>query len=301
MGEQLASDHAERMERARLSLEGLSLGDAFGECFFSSAMQQRLAYRELPNAPWFYTDDTMMAWSVVDVLASCGAIDQDRLARLFAERFRRQPNRSYGAGAIRLLTAIGDGADWRGVSRDSFGGRGSFGNGAAMRVAPIGAYFADDLQRVVDAARASAEVTHAHPEGVAGAIAVAVAAAIAFENRGADSLGRDMLQVALELTPSGAVRDGIAKAISIAPETPVEIAATALGNGVQISAMDTVPFALWSAAGHVGDLEDALWSTATGMGDVDTTCAIVGGIVVMARGREGLPAEWLRRREPLED
>ncbi|HNO78623.1 MAG TPA: ADP-ribosylglycohydrolase family protein, partial [Phycisphaerae bacterium] len=118
---------------------------------------------------------------------------------------------------------------------------------------------------------------------------------------GAESLGRDMLQGALEMTPSGAVRDGIAKAISISLEAPVEIAATALGNGVRISAMDTVPFALWSAAGHVGDLEDALWSTATGMGDVDTTCAIVGGIVVMAHGRERMPAEWLRRREPLEE
>jgi ADP-ribosylglycohydrolase len=289
------------MDRARLVLEGLSLGDAFGECLFSSAMQQRLAYRELPDPPWFYTDDTMMAWSVADVLASHGAIDQDRLARLFADRFRQQPNRSYGAGAIRLLLRIGEGDDWREVSRDSFGGQGSYGNGAAMRVAPIGAYFADDLERVVDEARASAVVTHAHPEGVAGAIAVAVAAAIAFEKRVAESLGRDMLQGTLELTPDGAVRNGIAKALSISLGTPVETAATALGNGAQISAMDTVPFALWSAAAHIDDFEEALWCTADGLGDVDTTCAIVGGIVAMVVGREGLPTSWLHRREPLEE
>ncbi|MEZ6085048.1 MAG: hypothetical protein R3E58_14190 [Phycisphaerae bacterium] len=72
---------------------------------------------------------------------------------------------------------------------------------------------------------------------------MAVAAAIAFEKRGTESLGRDMLQAARDDT-GGAVRDGIAKAISISLETPVEIAATALGNGVRISAMDTVPFAL---------------------------------------------------------
>ena len=119
MSKQLASGHGVRMRRARVALEGLSLGDAFGECFFSSAMQQRLAYRVLPDAPWFYTDDTMMAWSIVDVLEAHGAIEQDRLAQLFAERFRQQPHRSYGAGAIRLLTLIGDGHDWREASRDS--------------------------------------------------------------------------------------------------------------------------------------------------------------------------------------
>ena len=59
-----------------------------------------------------------------------------------------------------------------------FGGEGSFGNGAAMRVAPLGAYFADELDAVVEQASFSAEVTHSHPEGIAGAIAVAVAAAL---------------------------------------------------------------------------------------------------------------------------
>ncbi len=49
-----------------------------------------------------------------------------------------------------------------------------------MRVAPLGAYFADDLPCLVTEARASAEITHAHPEGQAGAIAVAVAAAWAW-------------------------------------------------------------------------------------------------------------------------
>ncbi len=52
------------------------------------------------------------------------------------------------------------------------------GNGAAMRVAPIGAYFADDLDKVLYYAQASAEVTHAHIEGIVGAMAVAVASAL---------------------------------------------------------------------------------------------------------------------------
>lgn len=50
-----------------------------------------------------------------------------------------------------------------------FYGQGSYGNGAAMRVAPLGAYFADDLALATQQARLSAEVTHAHAEGLIGA------------------------------------------------------------------------------------------------------------------------------------
>ena len=44
-----------------------------------------------------------------------------------------------------------------------------------------------------------------------------------------------------------------------------------------------------------------MWTTASALGDVDTTCAIVGGIVALAVGSEGIPAEWLARREPLSE
>src|ERR1700751_2066446 len=48
-----------------------------------------------------------------------------------------------------------------------FGGQGSFGNGSAMRVATLRAYFADDLDMVVEQAERSAVTTHCHPEAVA--------------------------------------------------------------------------------------------------------------------------------------
>jgi len=58
-------------------------------------------------------------------------------------------------------------------------------------------------------------------------------------------------------------------------------------------------FALWSAAGHLSSYEDALWATVQGLGDRDTTCAIVGGIVVMYAGVESIPQSWLDAREAL--
>lgn len=50
---------------------------------------------------------------------------------------------------------------------------------------------------------------------------------------------------------------------------------------------------------HPGDLVPALWTTAEGFGDVDTTCAVVGGIVAARTGVDAVPEEWLSRREAL--
>src|SRR5262249_47308079 len=152
--------------------DGLSVGDAFGELFFvePDVVEELLEARSLPRAPWTYTDDTEMATAIVDVLDAHGGIDQAALARAFARRYAREPGRGYGGGAHGILRAFCEGVPWRVASYEAFDGMGSFGNGGAMRAAPVGAYFADDPEAVVEHARASAEVTHAHPDGQAGAI-----------------------------------------------------------------------------------------------------------------------------------
>ncbi|WP_141809231.1 ADP-ribosylglycohydrolase family protein [Nocardia bhagyanarayanae] len=281
---------ADRRSRAVASLRGLTVGDAFGGCFFVPDNLPALRARELPPDPWWWTDDTEMACSVFAVLDRHGRVDQDALAASFAEH--HDFDRGYGPSANRMLRLIRqEGGDWRELATAAFGGKGSWGNGAAMRVAPLGAYFADDPDRLIDEAAASAEITHAHPEGVAGAIAVALAAAIT------RSRGADLLDAVAARTPSGAVGDGIAAARDLLDADPAE-AARALGNGREVSAPDTVPFCLWIAA-RFDDFAEACWATASAGGDVDTTCAIVGGILG-ARGAT-IPDEWLRRCEELPD
>jgi len=154
---------------ARLSLEGLSVGDAFGQQFFYPGVVETAKPTQLPPPPWEYTDDSEMAIALVQTLEAKGTTDQDHLAARFADRYRVDPYRGYGAGARRLLEDINAGGDWRTLSREMFGGSGSFGNGAAMRVAPLGAWFAD-ASMVIEQATLSAEVTHTHQEGIAGAI-----------------------------------------------------------------------------------------------------------------------------------
>jgi ADP-ribosylglycohydrolase len=296
----LPADHETRLERALLALEGLSVGDAFGQRFFyAPSVESLIEERAWPQRPWPYTDDTEMALAIVGVLRRSGRVDQDELARVFARRYQANPGRGYGGTAHGILQAIGAGMDWRVAAGAVFDGQGSMGNGSAMRVAPVGAYFADDLDAVVEQARASAAVTHAHPDGQAGAVAIAVAAACAWQLRSDHSpdRGRQLLQTALERTPDGPTRRGIAHAAQLPLELSPRTAASLLGDGSRVICWDTVPFTLWCAARHLGNYEEALWATVAGLGDRDTTCAIVGGVVALSAG--AVPGDWRAAREPL--
>lgn len=297
----LPSDHNARLERALIALDGLSVGDALGEQFFARGSTSMIAHRATPKGFWHTTDDTEMAIALTDVIERHAAVQQDALAATFALRFERDPARGYGGGAARLLREINEGGSWRSLAGALFPGGGSYGNGGAMRVAPLGAYFADEPDETVIAqARASAEVTHGHVEGQAGAIAVALAAAYAWRTRNQPaSEPYGLLQWVFDRTPDGLVREGLAKALSLAVGASVGHASSVLGNGAYISAQDTVPFCLWTASQWLNDYEEAFWHTIEALGDRDTTCAIVGGIVACRVGREAIPSAWLAAREPL--
>lgn len=298
------SGHTARLARARVALEGLSVADAFGGFFEfgrPDMVEFHLKNRRLPPTPWHYTDDTNMALSIYQILREYGEIRQDELANSFAEHFDR--TRGYGMGARALMVRMRKGAHWRDVSAILFG-EGSYGNGGAMRVAPVGAYFADDLDAAIENARLSAEITHAHPEGVAGAIAVAIATAYAWRLReaGEKPSRSQFIDAVLSHIPESEVRTKCAAARDLAPDLPLRPdVVLAIGNGSGVTAQDTVPFVLWSAGERLDDYEQAMWQTALAGGDVDTTCAMVGGITASYTGIDGIPPEWVASREPLPD
>ncbi len=282
------------------ALEGLSVGDAFGQCFFQpEASDETIAHRRLPDAPWYFTDDTEMALSVVSILARHGRIEQGALADSLAHHYDFE--RAYGPAMHRVLARIRDGEHWRDVASSAFEGQGSWGNGAAMRAAPIGAYFAQDLDMVIEQAERSAEVTHAHPEGIVGAVAVAVAAAVA---AGARAEGQrpgfeEFLSRVIARLPQSEVRSKLHRAQGIPKADSLQFAVSILGNGTGMSAQDTVPLALWCCGQHLNDYPQALWLAVSAGGDRDTVCAIVGGVVASFTGSDAIPDEWKRRREAL--
>ncbi len=125
-------------------------------------------------------------------------------------------------------------------------------------------------------------------------MAVAVAAALAANT--VHPAGRDFLKAVVAWVPKGATHERLQVAVDVESRA-LDQAVRLLGSGRDVSAQDTVPFCLWSAAYHLDNFEDALWWTVKGMGDSDTTCAIVGGIVALSANT--IPPCWLRQREPL--
>jgi len=187
------------------------------------------------------------------------------------------------------------------MAANAFGGQGSMGNGGAMRVAPLGGYYANDLFPLSSEAGASSTVTHTHPEGIAGTIAVAAAAAMSWRLR--DLRGPERTQAffgeVLKMIPESDVKRKTLLASKMPQTAAAQDVAKAVGCGELVTAPDTVPFCIWAAAHHLDDYVEALAETIRVGGDCDTNAAIVGGIVALSVGREGIPADWLSAREPL--
>lgn len=131
----------------------------------------------------------------------------------------------------------------------------SYGNGSAMRVSPV-AWYANSLEEAIDFAKASAEVTHNHPEGIKGAVVTA----------GATYLAR-----------TGATMDEIktfvAKYYKI-DFTLDEIRPTYEFNE---TCQDTVPQAM-QAFFESTSFEDAIRNAISIGGDSDTLAAITGAV-----------------------
>jgi poly(ADP-ribose) glycohydrolase ARH3 len=171
-------------ERFHGCLLGQAVGDAVGAPF--EGMPADYVYWALGpvhelihrpgREPLRYTDDTQMLIGVAEALVADGLVRPEHLLVRFVANY--EPERGYGPGARRILEMAAEGGDWQHLAETVFPG-GSFGNGAAMRVAPVGLVFAHDLDRVVEQARLSALPTHRHPLGIEGAELLALAVALA--------------------------------------------------------------------------------------------------------------------------
>ena len=163
---------------------GQAVGDAVGAPY-EGLLSEHIYYsfgppNDLVGNPsgdtLYFTDDTEMMIGVAETLVEHGEIVEDALCRAFVTNYH--PERGYGRGARQILEMMGTGGDWRSLATTIFPG-GSLGNGAAMRVAPVGLVFHDDLDRILEQARLSALPTHVHPIGIEGAQLLALAVALA--------------------------------------------------------------------------------------------------------------------------
>ena len=247
---------------------GVACGDALGAPYEGGPLEQ-IAWKLLSvGRDLRWTDDTEMTLVLAESLADRGRVDPDDLARRWAREAGR--TRGYGPGAWRLLAMIRDGADWRVANRAVFPD-GSFGNGAAMRSAPIGLCFGEPD----GPATLAASITHAHPLGIEGAVLIARAVrGLPLEPRAPEY--RERLDAARDL--------------SMPPREVVR----RLGN--RVVAHESVVTAI-HAANRFSDFEEMMAFIISLGGDVDTIGAMAGGIFGARHGAAALPDLPLEQRD----
>ena len=244
-------------------LYGAILGDIIGSPYeFDSG--ERIKDFPLVDSNSTFTDDTVMTIAVARALKIIlkDGLDGDRAKLVFGANMkyigRLFPHAGYGKNFYKWI---------RSEDKIDLKGYGSYGNGSAMRVSPIGWAF-DTMEDTLHYAKLSAEITHSHPEGIKGAQAIAAAIFMARDK----SVSKPMIKRFLI--------DNFGYTFSSCDEIR-------LTNKHSESCQDTVPVAI-SAFLEGTSFEDVIRTAVSLGGDTDTIAAMAGSI---AEAFYGVPEE----------
>lgn len=285
------------------ALLGTAVGDSIGRAFEGAASvapkNVEDAARTSPQLR--FTDDTQMTLGVLRSLVEAEDFDGEDMAKHFAQDF--DPSRGYGPSTASILTKIKSGERWDMPARLAMGGEGSFGNGAAMRVAPVGLLYHQDLTKVRQVAEASSRITHTHPLGVEGAALHALAVALAVQMGPEEFSAADFLKRLAALTKEETYLKKLKKIEEMLGKktSPADVARE-LGNGIE--AQNSVPAAIHSFLAAGGEFKGTVLGAIGLGGDTDTIGAMAGAIAGAFQGVGEIPSEWLEKlesREELED
>jgi poly(ADP-ribose) glycohydrolase ARH3 len=237
-----------------------------------------------------YTDDTQMTLALAEHLCADPRVDPDELARTFGEHY--DPHRGYGAGTREVIELWRTGIPVAQAATAAFPD-GSLGNGAAMRVAPVGIVWAHDPDTLAEVASRSALITHAHPTGVDAAVIQARAVGLASTR---DRFGPGELEELTGLAATHDLVEGLRQAVRLCAEPPEQPVEAAMELGTAPVAHRSLPAALWLAATS-DRFEEAVMRALELGGDVDTVAAMAGAVLGAAGGLDAIPAAWLDRLE----
>jgi poly(ADP-ribose) glycohydrolase ARH3 len=282
---------------------GSAVGDAIGELAFHYPERGKLSQVVEGVRELRYTDDTAMAIGLATSLVKKGCLDGQDLGETFRRNFEGEPWRGYATGPPTIFAMVRSlEISYTQAAQSLFGGSGSFGNGAAMRIAPLGLFFHDSVQ-IYEHACDSAEVTHAHPVGKDGAAlqARAVAQAVKLDPHKeflVDLFVRDLIDFCRthEISEKMELLEELLNKNVNPP-----LAAKQLGQSVAVQ--ESMPFAIYSFVRYPRSFEDCLDCAIMHGGDLDTLGAMAGAVSGAYLGVEAIPSRWrgkLENRQTIE-
>ncbi len=274
------------------SMIGSAIGDSLGKPVEGSRKPQ--IQEDGFSGRW--TDDTHMMIGVAESLLANEGFNGNHMADRFVKRYRDQPWRGYGPGPPKVFSWIQKGISWKEASRRLYGGSGSYGNGAAMRVAPVGLLHNDKPGKLRETARAQAQITHAHELGKEGAAIQAYAVALAVNADPSMDLDREDYISKLErFTDNTTYISKIRTIRALIPGADRSKVVDELGNGFE--AHNSVPAAIYSFLNRPDSYRECVKGAIGLGGDTDTIGAMSGAINGAYNGIEELPVEWRMKLE----
>jgi poly(ADP-ribose) glycohydrolase ARH3 len=291
------------MERERLrskflgSLIGTGVGDSLGASLEGWHMVDPAEVRALAESrhTLIYTDDTHMTLGVAESLIANKGFDGEHMTHRLMENYSREPFRGYGPGPPRVFRLIKGGEAWDKAAEKLYGG-GSFGNGAAMRIAPVGIFYHDEPAKLKEIAYKSSQITHAHELGKEGAALQAYAVALATRAKPSLEFGADeFLRRLTDFIEHEVYKQKLKRAKELLGEKDKSKVITELGHGIE--AFNSVPTAIYSFLSHSNSFEEAVIYAISLGGDTDTIGAMTGAICGAYLGVEAIPHKWQAKLE----
>ena len=276
-------------------LVGSAVGDALGSSFEGSWAPEV----KPENFSGRWTDDTHMMIGVAESLIENEGFNGRHMTETFIKNYESEPWRGYGPGPPRVFRWIKSGVPWDEAAKRLYGGAGSYGNGAAMRAAPVGVFYHDDTEQLRAVAYSQSQITHIHQLGMEGAALQAYAVALATNADPSSRLGPlTFLSRLKAFTHNEVYRQKLEKAEELLSETNRRRVARELGNSV--TAHNSVPTAIHSFLRNPHNFgESVLYAISLG-GDTDTIGAMTGAISGAYHGAEAIPERWKSKLERLD-
>jgi len=276
---------------------GSALGDAIGELAFQYPEKEGLCTQLDRLTELCYTDDSAMSIGLAESILRKGCLDQQDLGETFRKNFQKEPWRGYASGPPTIFSMVErSGITYAEAARTLFGGGGSLGNGAAMRIVPVGLFFHNSAD-LYEKACISASVTHAHPVGKDGAAVQARAVSLAVKLDPEETFPLKLFineLIGFAKTPEIEEKIESVQKLINDNATP-SFAALQLGRTVAVH--ESLPFALYSFLRHPRSFKDCLFCATLNGGDRDTLGAMACAISGAYLGIESIPQPWRQKLE----
>jgi len=285
-------------------LVGTAIGDALGARREGRGMSRSEDIVSLAEKleQLIYTDDTHMTIGIAESLIENKGFDGEHMAQTFIRNYEAEPWRGYGPGPPIIFGMIKSGEAWYSAANRLYRG-GSFGNGSAMRVAPVGLLYSRNLEKLREIAYQSSSITHSHELGKEGAALQACAVALALNTPSDEDIDREVFFFKLQnFIQNQLYKEKVAQIRELLGEQDKAKVVAVLGNGIE--APRSVPTAIYCFLRQPQSYKDAVIYAVSLGGDTDTIAAMAGAISGAYLGIEAIPSEWLvklENREYIED